>query len=146
MSSGQTSISALPGVRRALVDWMIHHRPVDHVDVALPTVLSRCRADGVDAPTMEVWSIDEVVRALRDDPTPAPGTATVLLGLPAGTTFTRIANLLGRARCAQPNGGWSEVVLALACRPRRQMPDRHHPARPAADPGRQPSIVVDGGP
>lgn len=132
--SAQTSMSVLPGVRRALVDWMIHHRPADHVDVALPTVLSQCRADGVDAPTTEVWSIDEVVRALRDDPTPAPTRVTVLLCLPAGTSFARIASLLSRARCAQPDGGWSEVVLNLACRPRRQPHSPHHPTQQAADP------------
>lgn len=142
----ESSLSVLPGVRRALVDWMVHHRPVDYVDVALPTVLSRCRADGVDVSTVEAWSIDEVVAALRDDPTPAPTRVTVSLWLPAGTSFAQVASLLGRERRAQPDRTWPEVVLGLACRPRRHAPGRRHQTRPERLPDLEHGAVVDDGP
>lgn len=111
--------SAGPSLRWALVAWMVNHRPVDHVDVPLPTVLSRHRAQGAKAASVERWPIDEVLRALRDDPTPAPPRVTVLLGLPSGTSFGRVAQILQRARATDPTRPWTDLVLGLACRPQR---------------------------
>lgn len=116
---GRAMTSVLPGVRWALVDWMVNHRPSAHVDVPMPTVLSRCRQDGVEAATVECWTIGEVIRALWDDSAGAPSRVTVLLGVPLGTSFAEITRLLARTSVAQPDASWQEVVLWLACRPLR---------------------------
>ncbi len=127
-------MSVLPGIRWALVDWMVQHRPVDHVDVPLPTIMSRGRDDAAGA--VECWTLGEVVHALWDDPSPAPRPATVLLGLPAGAPYARVVRRLAQARAGEDDpGSWHEAVLRVACRPLRGVAGRHVGAPSAASDG-----------
>ena len=118
-------MSVLPGVRRAFADWMVNHRPHDHVDVPLPTVMSRQRTGASVDPAVECWTVDEVLRALWDDPSPASQKVAVLLGLPAGTSHGRVARLLAQARAEDPRRSWPDVVMQVACRPLRAVAGRH---------------------
>lgn len=125
-------MSILPGVRWAFADWMVHHRPMDHVDVPLPTVISRQRHGPEADAAVECWTIDEVLRALWDDPTPAPRKVAIMLGLPPGTSHGRVARLLAGARAEHPDRSWADVVLRVACRPLRAVAGHHVGAPHAA--------------
>lgn len=102
-------MGVLPSLRRALVDWLVRHRSVGHVEVPLPLVLSR------STPSVECWTVGEVVRALWDDASPAPASVTALLGLPPGTSFRRVARLLHEAHEAWAPASWADVAWRLSC-------------------------------
>lgn len=118
----------LPSLRWALVDWLVSHRSVDHIEVRRPVLLSSttCPSQAGDEGS-ECWTVDEVLRALWDDRAAAPARVTALLGLPRDSDFGRIARVLQAARAETPEASWSETVWRVACGqecaepPRRQV-------------------------
>ncbi|MBY5161366.1 hypothetical protein [Salsipaludibacter albus] len=111
-------MSILPGLRQALVEWMLvrRDRPAMHVAVPWPAY------DGdAESSAVECWSVGEVLYALWDDPQPAPDSVTALLKLPAGVTIGQVARLLYAVRADRPSSTYGEVVERLARLPRSQV-------------------------
>lgn len=102
--------------RAAFTRWILHDRGAT---VLVPPAPTNGDASPGAALLREVWSIQELLHCLWDDPTPLPDAVREAMNLPAGATHAHAARLLTALHADDtfPSTDHGDVVTRLKALP-----------------------------